>query len=130
MEQPVQPAQSVQPSTKHKPNDAEADRPQGLMEPQPSRRTELPSESSRCQPSSSVAAQCGSARSIKASHEEVSTTSKPDQKKDSKDSKDLEKQTSLDKSTHRGIMEELVSRAGDQFNDQITDPRQIKLDVS
>ncbi|KXH28592.1 hypothetical protein CNYM01_10229 [Colletotrichum nymphaeae SA-01] len=127
MEQPVQP---VQPSIEHKPNDARADRPQGLKEPQPPRGTELPSESSRRQASSSVAAQCGSARSTKASHEEGNSTSKPDNKKDSKDSKDLEKQTPSDKSTYRGIMEELVSRAGDQFDNQITDPRQIKLDLS
>ncbi|KAJ0295300.1 hypothetical protein COL516b_012706 [Colletotrichum fioriniae] len=41
MEQPVQPVQPVKPSTEHKPNDAEADKPQGSMEPQPPRETEL-----------------------------------------------------------------------------------------
>ncbi|EXF76874.1 hypothetical protein CFIO01_10444 [Colletotrichum fioriniae PJ7] len=130
MEQPVQPVKPVEPSTEHKPNDAEADRPQGSIGPQPPRETELPSESSRRQASSTVAAQCGSARSTKASHEEENTTSKTDQKKESKDSKDLKKKTPSDESKYLGITEELVSQAGGQFDNQNTDLRQIKLDVS
>ncbi|KAK1496378.1 hypothetical protein CCUS01_02724 [Colletotrichum cuscutae] len=113
MEQPVQP---VQPSIEHKHNDAEADRSPGLIEPQPPRGTELPSESSRRQASSSVAAQCGSARSTKASHEEANITSKTDREKDSRDSKDLEKQTPSDESSYRGIAKDLVSYAGGQFD--------------
>ncbi|KAK0372555.1 hypothetical protein CLIM01_10082 [Colletotrichum limetticola] len=130
MEQPVQPVQPVQPSIEHKHNDAEADRSPGLMEPQPPRGTELPSESSRRQASSSVAAQCGSARSNKAPHEDENITSKTDRKKDSKDSKDLKKQTPSDESSYRGIAKDLVSHAGGQFDNQNTGLRQIRLDVS
>ncbi|KAG7055763.1 hypothetical protein JMJ77_0008214 [Colletotrichum scovillei] len=122
--------QPVQPSIEHKPNGTGADRPQRLMEPQPPRGTELPSESSRRQASSSVAAQCGSARSTKASHEEENLSSETDRKKDLKDSKDLKKQTTSDGSSYRGIAKELVSQAGGQFDNQNTDPQQIKLDVS
>ncbi|KAK1469647.1 hypothetical protein CPAR01_11850 [Colletotrichum paranaense] len=130
MEQPVQPVQPVQPSIEHKHNDAKADRPQDVMEPQPPRDIELPSESSRRQASSSVAAQCGSAQSTKASHEEENITSKTDRKKDSKDSKDLKKQTPSDESSYRGIAKDLVSYAGGQFDNHNTDARQIRLDVS
>ncbi|KXH58042.1 hypothetical protein CSAL01_11267 [Colletotrichum salicis] len=110
-------------------NDADLSRPQHEMNPQPTQRTERPSESSPQQASSTVAAERGSSPSTKASHEERSTTAGTEQHEGSKDSKDPKKEHTPDDSSSPQTQGQLLTQIGGHF-DENTKPSQDDLEVS